>query len=499
MPEHLRALVVIFGIAFAVLWVAQVPLCKAGLVSVGDYKRRRAVWLAITVLAFVSHSFWLFVLVGSVLLAWAGRRDSNPLALFALMLFCIPPFSVTVPGFGVVNKLVDLDYIFLLNATLLVPALLSSRSVRPSPNTVRMHSGEVAVLCYIFLVVVLTGLVSSLTNVFRTILVLAVTIAVPYFASSRSVQSLQKVREVVAMFVLACVLLAAVACFESVKGWLLYSTLDEAMGVATIISNYLARGADGVLRATVTGGHPIALGTMIGIGLAMMGAVVTRLDGKLAKFAAVIVLVLGLIASFSRGPWVGAAVAVLLYVSTGPSASRRLSLALVGILCLALATSLTPWGDQILSYLPFIGTVDEESVTYRQRLFDVSIDVLSQRPFFGVWDYMFNSSMETMRQGEGIIDVVNSYLGVAFSSGAVGLSLFLGATLTPAFSAWRTRNLALKNRQLEVELLGRCLVAGLVALLVTIATVSFIFAIPTVFWLLSGLAIAYSRSDGRRP
>jgi O-Antigen ligase len=498
MPEHLRALVVILGIAIAVLWAAEGPLCRAGLVSVADYKRRRVIWLAVTFLAFVSHSFWLFVLVGGVVLAWGGQRDSNPLALYAMVLFAVPPFSVVVPGFGVVNKLVDLDYITLLNVALLVPRLLRSSPQVVQPSSNRSHPGEVAVLCYIGLIVVLTGMVSSMTNVLRTIIVLSATIAVPYFAASRSVRSLREVREVVSMFVLACVVMAAIACFESVKGWLLYSRLDEVMGVPTIISNYLSRGEQGALRATVTGGHPIALGTMFAIALAVTGAVVQRLDGKLPKFAAVAVLALGLLATFSRGPWVGAAVAVMFSLSTGPSAPRRVSVALAVALGAIIAANLSPWGEQIFSYLPFVGTVDEESFTYRQRLFEVSVNVLSQRPFFGVWDYMYDPAMETMRQGEGIIDVVNSYLGVAFSSGAVGLSLFLGATLLPGFSAWRTRKSAHKSRHLEAELLGRCLVAGLVALLVTIATVSFIFAIPTVFWILSGLAIAYTRSAGQR-
>ena len=33
--------------------------------------------------------------------------------------------------------------------------------------------------------------------------------------------------------------------------------------------------------------------------------------------------------------------------------------------------------------------------------------------------------METMRQGEGIIDIVNSYLQVALETGLVGLGFFL--------------------------------------------------------------------------
>ena len=54
------------------------------------FARRRNVWFALTIVAFVSPSFWIYALFALVLLAWAARRDENPLALFVLVTFTIP-------------------------------------------------------------------------------------------------------------------------------------------------------------------------------------------------------------------------------------------------------------------------------------------------------------------------------------------------------------------------------------------------------------------------
>lgn len=125
MPEHFRALIVILFLASVVFLMARRP--ATDLIALSDYKRRRNLWFVLTVLAFVSHSFWLYLGAGAVILLLAGRREHNPMALFYMLLFLIPPASVQVPGFGVVNYLVDLNHIRLLTLCVLLPAALQLR------------------------------------------------------------------------------------------------------------------------------------------------------------------------------------------------------------------------------------------------------------------------------------------------------------------------------------------------------------------------------------
>ena len=86
----------------------------------------------------------------------------------------------------------------------------------------------------------------------------------------------------------------------------------------------------------------------------------------------------------------------------------------------------SPAGRTIIDYLPFVGTVDAGTVTYRERLFDISIEVIKQNPVLGAADVMQLPVMQQLRQGAGIIDIVNTYLLVALVTGLVGLSLFAG-------------------------------------------------------------------------
>lgn len=101
MPEHFRALMVIVALAAATSFLLQRTVI--GPAASSDYLRRRNLWLALTVLAFASHSFWLYAAVGTFLLAIAQQRETNILALFFALLFVIPPASAEIPGLGLIN------------------------------------------------------------------------------------------------------------------------------------------------------------------------------------------------------------------------------------------------------------------------------------------------------------------------------------------------------------------------------------------------------------
>ena len=120
MPEHYRALVVILVLAIAVFTLAR--RAAADLIPSGDFARRRNLWFVLTLLAFLSPNFWAFAGIAATLLVVAQRREHNPMALFFLLLFLIPPTSIAVPGFGLVNYLLDLNYVRLLTLCVLLPA-----------------------------------------------------------------------------------------------------------------------------------------------------------------------------------------------------------------------------------------------------------------------------------------------------------------------------------------------------------------------------------------
>ena len=203
-----------------------------------------------------------------------------------------------------------------------------------------------------------------------------------------------------------------------------------------------------------------------------------------------LLLVAGLFVPLSRGPWVGAAVLMVVYFATSRYATRSLiGLGLASVLALSLLAVL-PGGEKVINLLPFVGTTENENIGYRQNLLVNSMIVIQHYPWFGSTDFLKTPELEAMRQGQGIIDIVNSYIAIALKSGVTGLGLFVGFfgfTIMGILRAMRT----IADKDSEEYLLGRVLVATLLAITVTIVTVSSILFIPIVYWSVAGLGMAY--------
>ena len=105
--------------------------------------------------------------------------------------------------------------------------------------------------------------------------------------------------------------------------------------------------------------------------------------------------------------------------------------------------------------------------------------------------------MEDLRQGEGIIDLVNTYAAVALFYGAIGLLLFLSVVIMGLFKAYRTSR-EFARQDPDYALLGTSLVACLFGTLLMIGSSSLIFGYEKFFYLLAGLAAAYAYR-GRLP
>lgn len=492
MPEHFRALIVILFLASVVFVLARRP--ATDLIPLRDFKRRRNLWFLLTVLAFVSHSFWLYLAAGGLILYLAGRREHNPMALFYLLLFLIPPAAAQVPGFGVVNYLVDLNHIRLLTLCVLLPAALT---LRRQPDTLRFGRTwpDRLLAASLVLMSVLYLRETTPTDTLRQSLYLYVDVFLPYYVASRGLRQVSDFKDAMLAFVLVGFLLALIGVAEYVRHWLLYSALIDAMGVPWSLSGYLSRG--GALRASVTTGQAIVLGYVMSVAIGLFLFVQGYLRRPLHRWMGALLLAAGLFAPLSRGPWIGAAVIVVVFVALGRGAVRRLALlATAGVLALPLL-GVIPGGDKVLDLLPFIGNLEKENITYRERLMDNAWIVIQRNPLFGSFDFRNTPEMQSMIQGEGIIDIVNSYINLALHVGLVGLGLFVAffaVVLRGLYKAMRSFD----DKDDERRQLGRVLLATLIGILVIIFTVSSITFIPVVYWSIAGLAVAYTHMVRRQ-
>ncbi|MDC1288212.1 O-antigen ligase family protein, partial [Gammaproteobacteria bacterium] len=233
----------------------------------------------------------------------------------------------------------------------------------------------------------------------------------------------------------------------------------------------------------------IPLGYVIAVGLGFYLFLQGRTRSNFSFHAGLILLLAGLLASLSRGPWVGSIFLFLVFVATGKNPIRSLfKYGVAGLILLMLIITL-PGTQKFVQLLPYFGSAEQSSISYRERLLENSLIVINRHPFIGSVDYLNTPEMESMRQGQGIIDIVNTYIQVALKSGYIGVILFTCFFLSILWGI-RRRFRRLPDKNSEEHLLGRSIFATLSGILLII-TVSSISVIPIVYWVVAGLGAAY--------
>lgn len=456
----------------------------------GSDVQRRNLWFAMTIAAFVLGSFWGFALVACGLLFWAGKSERNAPALFLALLFVVPPAENEIPGMGLVNFIFGLSLPRLMVLVLLLPVFVRLRHATNMPQRGWARAADMLFGAYLLVQLLLLGREPSLTSALRSAFYVLIDIVLPYYVFSRYLDDLQKLRDAAAALVWAGLLLAAIGCFEAARHWLLYSALAQGWHSA---GQLLYLGRSGLLRAMASTGHAIALGYVMAICLLLYLPMRGRLRTGWKPTALLLLLAAGLLSALSRGPWIGAAAGLVLYLALGPRPMKNILLLTAGgVLALAVLPFL-PNGNLLLGLIPFFGQVEAGNIEYRQHLIENSWQLLWAHPLLGSSDYVDRLAAMGMVQGQGIVDIVNTYVQVALRSGVVGLACFGGFMLFAWLSALRARKLSLLARRWDAADLGRSLAAAQLAVVVTIGTASSIVVIPWVYWCLAGILVAYAR------
>jgi len=491
----LKELIAILCLTLPVFWIAKAPACEFA-VDLPDFCRRRNLWIAISSLAFVSNNFWVYIIGAAVILAFGVTREVNWLAMFFSLMMAVPAFGRSISGVGGIQEFMHMNHLRLLSIVILLPAYLITRR-RVNSLPFGRTTSDKFLLAYLALQLILQVPVSSVTNVVRYTVYSFIDVFLPYYVASRSLQHLKDYRDALTTLVLTVLLMASIAIFEYFRSWQLYAGLAGMWGIESdSFGNYMLRG--GHIRAIVTSQHPIVLGYVVTVALGIFLFVKNFVSNRILVLLGLILLIGSLIASGSRGPWVGSAVVLAAVLLTGEDRlkrSTRLALLATPIL---IAASFTDFGEKLFSALPFIGTADTDSVEYRQVLIDTSFLVIRQNLWFGAFDYLANPAMQSLMTGDGIIDVVNTFVGVTLTYGIVGLGLFCGVFLFAARDAYIAMRHA--EKWSETSLLGRSLLATLTGAMVTIVTASSVGVVPVLYWIIAGLCVGYAqlvRSTGR--
>lgn len=488
MPEHIRALVVLLVLATPVWWIAQNAF--SNLLPSSTFSRWRNLWFLLTLALFLSHNYWLYAFLLIAMVMAARRQESQVVGLYFVLLFAGSPVPIQVPGFGLINYVLVIDYYRLLTLTLFLPTALVLIKNRQS---VAYGKGpaDYLVLAYFLLASGLAFRDTSITNGARGVFTHVIEILLPYYVVSRSIRDVEGFKTALSGFVIAACLLAPVSVFESVRGWRLYTSVHAPLGLNPLVwSQYLGRA--GLLRAAASLGHPIVLGFAFMVALGFMLFLSRSIAKRWQRWLAWSSLVLGLLSTLSRGPWVGAILLGLAFVLTaGKSLQNLLKTGLLIALGFFVLSAFSI-GQKLLNLLPFWGTEEAGSVDYRVELWSFVWPVVERNYWLGSTNYLMSPELRSLAaiQGQGIADLVNHYFEIVLAYGVIGLALFCGIFLRTLYSVWY--GMQRKSSSQEQKVLGAALFCTLLSILITLATASGVVAIPAILWSALGVCMAYS-------
>lgn len=272
-----------------------------------------------------------------------------------------------------------------------------------------------------------------------------------------------------------------ISVFESARHWLLFADLmgTYSIGDGNGLSMYKYR--EGLLRSVGAQGN-LQSGLILSSALIALVLIRRRLSGTLVFLGLAAVLAAGLLFTLSRGPVLVGLGVVLLFELFRSKASSIPQLAVFfgvvyGVLVLTGVIDLLEGMFQLQN---------DFNLNYRVRLFDASVDVILNHFLFGTEYFIGILAGQGFIQGEGIVDIVNTYLQIGLEFGGIALAVYallVLMALSKAISRISTSQSTVKGKSKDkgvdtVDMFWLALTACMVNAFVQSASVSLLGYTP---------------------
>lgn len=312
-----------------------------------------------------------------------------------------------------------LSYPRILIVTLLLPLVLS---VRKDPAIMKFNALDKATLFYFIwmCLVNMRTVGESVTSVLRADLYLYIDFIVPYLAVRFYTKNYLLLLAAMAFALLSQVVTGTV---EAIRHWLIHIDIQYIAGFSDLIQpTYKVR--FGLLRVTASFLNPLiyALFANMAFLVALIYLLRIGMDKPPKSFKKWVpwlglgFATMGTIASGSRAGMAGSVLIVLISMvvlwATKKKSDPKTMLVTLGLIGITLFFT---FGQNFL----------QENFTYRVRLFEASVPVIASNPIIGVNDPGNHPDMQVMVQGEGIVDIVNTYLMIGLGYGLPALLAFV--------------------------------------------------------------------------
>ncbi len=449
-------------------------------------------WAALTSVSFLAPKILILFIGAAVILWFLSKRLENKIALFYAVIFVIPAYELQ-------TVVINLNYQKIVSIVLLVPLVISGFMNKQSGAKPPGHVADYFVALYLILLFILKtrgidsknveGFYMTYPAVIKYGMSLLLQYYLPYIVARKYIRSYDQLKTVLIAFVCSGFLIAPIAFFEILTSNMLYVTIPYNLGIDWALSGVTR---DGMLRAMASIQHPLFLGMIMMMSLALFHYVKQYIKDPKLVMVGYGILGAGLLASLSRGPWTATALMFFVIFVLSPNKLRNILLT-SALLVVALAgLAMAGYWEKVVSYIPFVGDLETGNVDYRFMLFEQSLVVIGEFPFFGTYDPRLHEALLPLLQGQGIVDLVNVYLAIAMSSGLTGFFLFLGVILFVMFGLLKAL-LMQQDKHSPMYCAGVAIFSALFGMFFVLSMVSDANIVGVIFFGISGIAISYNR------
>jgi hypothetical protein len=433
-------------------------------------RREFAVAMLLPGLAFVSP-FYLLYAVG-----------------IAAVIAFVPAFTTGDPALAMQQRLRLLFFALPLLPALQYSAMISTFTIVQLQSAVILCFGVVATMAFYglpksrpqlagwdmtFGMMMLAALFmdarsSDMMFTLRMAVQVMLNLGLPYFVISRAFAISRVPATLFIVLLFGSCIIAVIAIFESFRFWLLYEALIKMVGADPETLSGYTKVRGGMLRARATFGESTGLSLFLGVALTLLYAIRRQFGSVAFVWVMGAVLAAGIVLAFARVGYLAAGVGLILCLL-----HERRYAALAWMLLLVLPA--VGLGLLFLAkYLPFlaasIGSSSDAagSMDYRSMLITAGLGVLRQHPWFGLSMTDLLSELAPLKQGEGIVDLVNQPLTILMRGGLFGSLLYATMLFRVAFTLFMRRGLDVGSRACATA----CF-AGVLALVAGLMTTSF--------------------------
>ncbi len=383
--------------------------------------------------ALLSGQLYVYYAYLTVAVAFNSRSRAELSSIYLLMLPMTPVLVRQLSAGGV--YLLPWTAVASMNLGAAIGMLVG----RPK-KTVTRPLYDVAAVLLILMFAYIQGRDVSATSILRTTLGTVLGFVGPYLLVSRGVSSRADLDLSLLRLALAATMSSIVAVFETLRHWVLYQSFKDALHIPLELGSATMMMRGGRIR---TGG-PILDYSVAGIFFAAVLMTMPYLKSRFRPgwfWLIVATDVVGLVATQSRGAWLGAAIglaAILAY--RGWVARTAIFVAIAAavqyVVIPALGTQ-SKLAETLGSGGASVGTAE-----YRQRLLTRGMEQVWAHPLLGQDQNVLVANLQDMVQGQHIVDFVNGHLFIAMTAGIPWFVVWVVIWSLPIVGALRYRKLS---------------------------------------------------------